>query len=571
MKTNRFLSLAIIFAVLMSASSVYAVSPVVIAGAKWVIGKYAANKEYRDKLEEIQPIYDDWLTLLETYVSKTGKVGDCNAIGLKDLSNNRRDSGKFFYECGVKDGNIAFLSVTSKIKIGKCDEKSEFKVEFDLRKNSLEASSFPKKEDCIFFEPSCKTLISGSCPPNMVFVEGGTIYIKGSAVKVNSFCMSKYEFTQKEWQEVTGKNPSKFNSCGSNCPVEQVSWDDVHTFVNALFLKTGMRYYLPYMAEWAYAAKGGCRSNNYYYSGSKNEHEVAWSEPESKKTTHPVGKKKPNELGIYDMSGNVWEYVGDWQGKGDKRIFCGGGWSGFIPGGDPMCSGNNTIQKNDSRRQDVGFRLAHPPISKAQAAAANSSAPASSTFTDSRDNKTYKQVKIGNQTWMAENLNYNATGSRCYGDNTGNDNQNKCATYGRLYNWTTAMNGSTSSSANPSNVQGICPSGWHLPRKSEWTKLTNFVSTDVGEKLKATSGWNKNGNDDGNGTDDYGFSALPGGCYGCEYRENSFGYVGDNGYWWSSDTDGTYASRIMIATNSNYSWGNIKMSVVFLSVRCVQD
>jgi len=546
MKTNRFLSLAIIFAVLMSASSVYAVSPVVIAGAKWVIGKYAANKEYRDKLEEIQPIYDDWLTLLETYVSKTGKVGDCNAIGLKDLSNNRRDSGKFFYECGVKDGNIAFLSVTSKIKIGKCDEKSEFKVEFDLRKNSLEASSFPKKEDCIFFEPSCKTLISGSCPPNMVFVEGGTIYIKGSAVKVNSFCMSKYEFTQKEWQEVTGKNPSKFNSCGSNCPVEQVSWDDVHTFVNALFLKTGMRYYLPYMAEWAYAAKGGCRSNNYYYSGSKNEHEVAWSEPESKKTTHPVGKKKPNELGIYDMSGNVWEYVGDWQGKGDKRIFCGGGWSGFIPGGDPMCSGNNTIQKNDSRRQDVGFRLAHPPISKAQAAAANSSAPASSTFTDSRDNKTYKQVKIGNQTWMAENLNYNASGSECC------DNKAYCDKYGKLYNWNTA--------------KSACPKGWHLPSNAEWTVLVNYAggSSTAGTKLKAKTGWNT-GDGYKAGTDNYGFSALPGG-FG--EGEGGCGAVGYGTTWWSASEGSSYG---VSNTDENVYYGTSGKNLNKYSVRCVKN
>jgi len=223
------------------------------------------------------------------------------------------------------------------------------------------------------------------------------------------------------------------------------------------------------------------------------------------------------------MSGNVWEYVGDWQGKGDKRIFCGGGWSGFIPGGDPLCSGNNTIQKNDSRRQDVGFRLAHPPINKAQAAAANSSAPASSTFTDSRDNKTYKQVKIGNQTWMAENLNYNANGSKCYDNKPAN-----CDKYGRLYNWNTAKT--------------ACPAGWHLPSDAEWTTLAKTAGGtgaygdegNAGTKLRAKSGWDT-GKGYKAGTDNYGFSALPGGY---DNLNGFFADVGSHGYWWSATEEG---------------------------------
>src|SRR5215469_10890371 len=85
------------------------------------------------------------------------------------------------------------------------------------------------------------------------------------------------------------------------------------------------------------------------------------------------------------------------------------------------------------------------------------------SFTDSRDSKTYRTVVIGTQTWMAENLNYNATGSKCYNDST-----QYCDLYGRLYDWTTAMAGVSSSSANPSGVLGICPVGWHLPSDAEW-------------------------------------------------------------------------------------------------------
>jgi len=160
------------------------------------------------------------------------------------------------------------------------------------------------------------------------------------------------------------------------------------------------------------------------------------------------------------------------------------------------------------------------------------------------EGQTYKTVKIGTQTWMAENLNYNASGSRCYGDNTGSDSQNRCSTYGRLYNWSTAMNGAASSTAVPSGVRGICPSGWHLPSDAEWTLLENAVggSSVAGTKLKATSGWYNNGN----GTNEYGFSALPGGG---GYSGGSFKDVEGSGNWWSSteySSDGAYYRHALL-------------------------
>ena len=185
---------------------------------------------------------------------------------------------------------------------------------------------------------------------------------------------------------------------------------------------------------------------------------------------------------------------------------------------------------------------------------------------DARDEKLYRYVEIGTQTWMAENLNYNAAGSWCYGDNTGGDSQNRCSTYGRLYDWNTTMAGTSSSNLNPSGVRGACPQGWHVPSDAEWTQLENFVGGNAGAKLKATSGWNS-----GSGTDEFGFSALPGG-YG--NSGNAGNYVGNIGYWWST-TEYSYSSDRAYDRNMNYnrnSLGRTDYTKSYLfSVRCVQD
>jgi uncharacterized protein (TIGR02145 family) len=186
-------------------------------------------------------------------------------------------------------------------------------------------------------------------------------------------------------------------------------------------------------------------------------------------------------------------------------------------------------------------------------------------FCDARDNKTYKHKLIGSQTWMAENLNYNASGSKCY-DNS----ETNCNTYGRLYNWATAMANSASSSDNPSGVKGVCPTGWHLPSDAEWTTLTDFVggSSTAGTKLKAASGWNT-GSGYIAGTDNYGFTALPGGD---GYSNGSFYSVGYSGYWSSateSDTPSAW-DRYMDYNDANVSRSYGTKTRLF-SVRCVQD
>ena len=216
------------------------------------------------------------------------------------------------------------------------------------------------------------------------------------------------------------------------------------------------------------------------------------------------------------------------------------------------------------------------------------------SFTDPRDNKTYKTVKIGEQVWMAENLNYTVEGSKCYGEGGPalekckyeyNDDgevtaekctsyspepkiQANCQKYGRLYDWKTAIK--------------ACPSGWHLPSDKEWQTLVNFAGDGktAGEKLKTKSGWNNWDGEyshSGNGNDALGFSALPGGHFGYVFRMDSYdydyGFVGDVGLWWSavknssweiSNTNSIYNDSVEDSNDGDVSW-------FFRSVRCIKD
>jgi formylglycine-generating enzyme required for sulfatase activity len=190
--------------------------------------------------------------------------------------------------------------------------------------------------------------------PKMVFVRGGTFTMgctseqgddcfdwerPAHSVTLSDYYIGKYEVTQAQWRAVMGNNPSYFK--GDNLPVEYVHWDDVQEFITKLNSMTGKQYRLPTEAEWEYAARGGNSSMGYKYSGSNAAGNVAWYEDNSNESTHVVGTKSPNELGIYDMSGNVFEWCSDWYGdysssaqtnpqgpsSGSDRVIRGGSWN----------------------------------------------------------------------------------------------------------------------------------------------------------------------------------------------------------------------------------------------------
>ena len=184
---------------------------------------------------------------------------------------------------------------------------------------------------------------------------------------INDYYMGKYEVTQALWEAVMGSNPSYFK--GDNLPVEKVSWNDCQEFISKLNSLTGRKFRLPTEAEWEYAARGGKKSRGYQYSGNSNITDVAWYDGNSGSKTHPVGTKQANELGIYDMSGNVHEWCSDWYGSyssssqtnptgadsGSFRVFRGGGWGIYARG----CRlSYRYIFTPDDRRSYLGLRLA---------------------------------------------------------------------------------------------------------------------------------------------------------------------------------------------------------------------
>jgi len=210
----------------------------------------------------------------------------------------------------------------------------------------------------------------------MVFVQGGTFRMEGGffdrahQVTLSSYYIAKYEVTQGQWKAIMGNNPSKLAK-GDNYPVENVPWNDMQTFITRLNTATGKHYRLPTEAEWEFAARGGNQSKGYKYSGSNNVDDVAWYKENSGKTTHPIGTKAPNELGIYDMSGNVYEWTGDRYEDFESNDqtnphppFKGGFW------GDPVvirggsCKNNEKDLRVSHRNQGnqtieiLGFRLA---------------------------------------------------------------------------------------------------------------------------------------------------------------------------------------------------------------------
>jgi uncharacterized protein (TIGR02145 family) len=230
-------------------------------------------------------------------------------------------------------------------------------------------------------------------------------------------------------------------------------------------------------------------------------------------------------------------------------------------GGNPSSSsGDDVSNPSSSSGDDVSN-----PSSSSEGGNAQGSCPNASTTPVNYEEdivgsvtcggKVYKTVNIGDQVWMAENLNYNAIGSKCgNGTKLSDANTSTCDTYGRLYNWHMAM--------------AACPAGWHLPSTEEWQELVDWVDGNA-YRLKASDVWNNSAK----GTDNYGFAALPGGNGFLE--DDYFTGAGEYGHWWSATSATEYSDNTAWSRSIDFRGGvyrdyDVKMNRLF-SVRCVQD
>ena len=283
-----------------------------------------------------------------------------------------------------------------------CNEMRELKLRhFSFDVSLLFISGFALFSGCQKANPfgSEDEFLSVIAQPQMVFVEGGTFTmgctdeqngdcknteIPSHQVTLSNFRIGKYEITRTQWQAVMDYHSNEF--FGYNNPVETISWNDIvgtsgdtmvikgiiyyeNGYIYKLNQLTGKQYRLPTEAEWEYAARGGKKSQGYKYSGSNDVNEVAWYENNSGETTHPVGRKQANELGIYDMSGNVWEWCSNWFGNytanakvnpagpvsGSERVIRGGCWR-HTAINSRVSSRNRSVP--DKKWTNVGLRLA---------------------------------------------------------------------------------------------------------------------------------------------------------------------------------------------------------------------
>lgn len=248
--------------------------------------------------------------------------------------------------------------------------------------SAVYAQQSKKKKSKIALPLVSKELLD-SIQNNMVWITGGKFIMGNDAgeaderpayeVTVDGYAINKYPVTQRQWVAIMGSNPSEFAGC-DQCPVDKVTWDDAQRFIEILNELTGKKYALPSEAEWEYAAKGGKNWKQFRYSGSDDIDEVGWYAGNSGRKPHPVGEKMPNSIGLYDMSGNVWEWCQDWYNKfyyeqnednnpvgpasGSGKVRRGGSW--FTQAANCKTTTRNNV-KQDYADDIGGFRLVQYP------------------------------------------------------------------------------------------------------------------------------------------------------------------------------------------------------------------
>lgn len=293
-------------------------------------------------------VKDEWRTFVEEQRAgrKTGAlVTVLDSINIADLPIRLR-SVQSFTPSNYQEGILRFLGNPSiqfeqhPINKSNQQDKESFVKDSINRAVLSEVCTNLQKE----LPKSAKTYRVKDVELTMIAVEGGLFEMGGAKdgsdskpiheVVLNNYAIGQTQVTQELWEAVMGSNPSKWK--GLKLPVDGISWDDCQLFIGRLNELTDLQFRLPVVAEWEYAARGGKKSKGYRYSGSDNIDEVAWYWNNSNRQTHVVATKVPNELDIYDMSGNVWEWCQDrYEGEQDSldnnkdisRIICGGSWA----------------------------------------------------------------------------------------------------------------------------------------------------------------------------------------------------------------------------------------------------
>jgi formylglycine-generating enzyme required for sulfatase activity len=276
-------------------------------------------------------------------------------------------TAKFCPECGNKVEKKGKTCPNRKCEREDLPQESLFCPDCGVKLNMAETSfvNFSETVNGISYE--------------MIAVKGGS-FLMGSTINelgrsndeiqhlvtLSNFYVGKYAVTQDLWQLIMGNNPSSFK--GYNLPVETISWDDCQFFLQRLNQLTGKRYSLPTEAQWEFAARGGTQSKGYIYAGSNNVDEVAEYKGNNNNTTKPVGGKKPNELGLHDMSGNLWEWCQDWKSvystvpqsnppgpsSGSLRVRRGGSWGNE---GQRCRAAGRGYDSPSRRNYAIGFRV----------------------------------------------------------------------------------------------------------------------------------------------------------------------------------------------------------------------
>ena len=330
----------------------------------------------RDKRDELLEEHKFTFSDLSNEMENTLRAGEYLSADYMIVGSFTKFGSKFFVV--VQIVNVNTTEVEGSARRGAADYEG---IEQSVNDCIKELFGFTEPEGSIALSPAEKLPASGG----FVLVEADTFSMGSTGGKSNTepvhsvtinkpFYMSKYEVTQKQWREIMGTNPSHF--LGDDLPVEQVSWYDAVEYCNALSRMEGLTpcyagfgdniecdfsvdgYRLPTEAEWEYAARGGNKSRGFKYSGSNRVSDVAWNWENSGKKPHRVGLKKANELGLYDMSGNVWEWCWDrfdW------------GYYDISPLSDPVGPkvGPNRVMRGDSwfggSIFDLFYRFASPP------------------------------------------------------------------------------------------------------------------------------------------------------------------------------------------------------------------